>query len=156
DEVLLLTADGRLKGGVDAYLHVAGEVWWGKPLAWVGNLPWVKAGLEAAYRVVARNRMGITAACRLGAENAPVENRGARAGQPCHKGAFVADWVDALFVHFCVDAAELRKLVPAELELDLFEGDAYVSVVCFTQERLRPLIGGRLTEWLSRPLAHHA
>src|SRR5207248_1946906 len=43
DEVLVLTADGKVRGGVEAYLHVANEVWWGKPLAWVGRIPWVKA-----------------------------------------------------------------------------------------------------------------
>jgi uncharacterized protein YqjF (DUF2071 family) len=66
---------------------------------------------------------------------------------------FRADWREVLFVHFRVDPAVLQPLVP--LELDLYEGHAYVSLVAFTQARLRPAIGGALTEWLSRPLANH-
>jgi alginate O-acetyltransferase complex protein AlgI len=66
---------------------------------------------------------------------------------------FKADWLDALFIHFQLDAALLQPHVP--LELDQYQGRAYVSLVAFTQHRLRPRIGGRLAEWLSRPLAHH-
>ncbi|HEY7086499.1 MAG TPA: DUF2071 domain-containing protein [Tepidisphaeraceae bacterium] len=66
---------------------------------------------------------------------------------------FIADWRDAVFIHFRVDQAHLQPLVP--FELDLFEGEAYVSLVAFTQARLRPAIGGRLTQWLSTPLASH-
>jgi uncharacterized protein YqjF (DUF2071 family) len=35
------------------------------------------------------------------------------------------------------------------------DGSAYVSLVAFTQSRLRPTIGGKLSQWLSRPLATH-
>ena len=35
------------------------------------------------------------------------------------------------------------------MELDRFDGDAYVSLVAFTQARLRPVIAGRWLEWLS-------
>jgi alginate O-acetyltransferase complex protein AlgI len=66
---------------------------------------------------------------------------------------FKADWLDALFIHFQLDAAILQPHVP--LELDLCQGRAYVSLAAFTQDRLRPSIGGRLTEWLSGPLGHH-
>ena len=65
---------------------------------------------------------------------------------------FVADWRDALFVHFRVDPAELEARVP--LELDLYNGCAYVSLVAFRQERLRAAIG--VPEFLSRPLATHS
>jgi uncharacterized protein YqjF (DUF2071 family) len=64
-----------------------------------------------------------------------------------------ADWREALFVHFRADPAVLQPLVP--LELDLYEGQAYVSLVAFTQDRLRPCRGGSVAEWLSRPLARH-
>jgi alginate O-acetyltransferase complex protein AlgI len=64
-----------------------------------------------------------------------------------------ADWLDALFIHFQLDPAILQPHVP--LELDLYQGRAYVSLVAFTQHRLRPCAGGRTIEWLSRPLAHH-
>jgi uncharacterized protein YqjF (DUF2071 family) len=69
------------------------------------------------------------------------------------RAVFVADWRDALFIHFRVDPAALAPRVP--LPLDLFDGDAWVSLVAFTQERLRPAIGWRAGEFLSRPLACH-
>jgi len=41
-------------------------------------------------------------------------------------------WADLLFVHWAVDAAALRARLPAGLELDTFEGRAYVGIVPFT------------------------
>jgi uncharacterized protein YqjF (DUF2071 family) len=64
-----------------------------------------------------------------------------------------ADWRDALFIHYRVDAAKLQSSVPQEL--DLYDGHAYVSLVAFTQANLRPSFGGALTAWLSGPLATH-
>jgi len=69
------------------------------------------------------------------------------------RGLFLADWSDVVFMHFEVDEAVLRRSVP--LELDLYHGKAYVSLVAFTQKRLRPRWGGRLAEWLSRPVGEH-
>lgn len=65
----------------------------------------------------------------------------------------VADWTDAVFVHFALEPHVLQPHVP--FELDLHEGKAYVSLVAFTQERLRPRTGGRLSAALSAPLATH-
>jgi uncharacterized protein len=66
---------------------------------------------------------------------------------------FAADWLDVAFVHFRVDPNLLQPCVP--FELDLLNGDAYVSIVSFTQRRLRPMIGGRFAELLATPLAQH-
>ena len=66
---------------------------------------------------------------------------------------FIADWLDVIFVHYRIAPEHLAPLVP--LELDLFDGDAYVSLVAFRQSRLRPTMGGRLGEILAAPLAHH-
>src|SRR5437016_5668457 len=65
----------------------------------------------------------------------------------------LADWVEAVFLHFRVSPNRLQPLIP--LELDLFEGDAFVSLVAFTQRRLRPSFGGKVAAWLSGPLASH-
>ena len=51
---------------------------------------------------------------------------------------FYQEWNNALFLHWQVDLNELKKLVPKELEIDLFEGKAWVSVVPFTMEQIRP------------------
>jgi uncharacterized protein YqjF (DUF2071 family) len=41
-------------------------------------------------------------------------------------------WRDLLFVHWEVPAVALRRLVPGGLEIDTFEGRAYVGLVPFT------------------------
>src|SRR6266480_2967060 len=69
------------------------------------------------------------------------------------RALFVADWMDAVFIHFAVDAERLQRAVP--LELDRHDGRAFVSVVAFTQRNLRPRLGGRLTGLLTAPLASH-
>src|SRR5437899_1103974 len=92
-------------------------------------------------------RCAMTAACCTAVRELPATASGAL------RPLFRADWREVLFVHFRVDPAVLRPLVP--LELDLYEGRAYVSLVAFTQARLRPTWGGAVTEWLSRPLANH-
>lgn len=50
-------------------------------------------------------------------------------------------WVDVAFLHWRVDADELRKLLPRSVELETFEGDAWLGVVPFlmTGVRLRGL-----------------
>jgi uncharacterized protein YqjF (DUF2071 family) len=55
-------------------------------------------------------------------------------------------WRELLFAHWRVDARLIRPLVPAGLELDLFDGCCYVGVVPFLMEdtspRLVPAIPG--------------
>ncbi|MEA2720994.1 MAG: uncharacterized protein QOJ39_2858 [Candidatus Eremiobacteraeota bacterium] len=41
------------------------------------------------------------------------------------------DWVDAVFLHWPVPAGSLRSRIPAGLELDTFDGAAWVSIVAF-------------------------
>jgi len=47
-------------------------------------------------------------------------------------------WCDLLFAHWAVDAAVLRKLIPEGLELDVFDGQAYVGAVPFSMEGVTP------------------
>ena len=46
-------------------------------------------------------------------------------------------WEDLLLFHWPVDAEELSKTLPDDLELDLFEGRAWASVVGFRLSELR-------------------
>jgi uncharacterized protein YqjF (DUF2071 family) len=48
-------------------------------------------------------------------------------------------WKKLTFLHWRVPEAVLRPLVPAELTLDTFEGDAFVGLVPFTMTGVRPL-----------------
>ena len=47
-------------------------------------------------------------------------------------------WHDLLFAHWQVDAAALRARVPAQLPLDLFDGQAWVGVVPFDMTNVAP------------------
>lgn len=55
-------------------------------------------------------------------------------------------WRELFFLHWTFEPEAVRKLVPAELELDLWDGRAYVGVVPFRMVDIRP-------SWLPRPLA---
>lgn len=49
----------------------------------------------------------------------------------------VQQWHDLLFAHWALAAEQVRHLVPKELELDLFNGQAYVAVAPFHMSGIR-------------------
>lgn len=57
---------------------------------------------------------------------------------PTESWKFYQEWNNALFLHWLVELSELKKFVPNELEIDLFDGKPWVSVVAFTMEKIRP------------------
>ena len=58
--------------------------------------------------------------------------------RPDEKAAGAQRWRKLLFMHWEVPVEALRPLVPASLGLDLWEGRAYVGVVPFAMEGVRP------------------
>jgi uncharacterized protein YqjF (DUF2071 family) len=48
-------------------------------------------------------------------------------------------WRDLLFLHWAVSPEAIRPLVPPQLDVDLFEGTAYVGFVPFTMTGVRPV-----------------
>src|SRR5438045_9682685 len=74
-------------------------------------------------------------------------------GRSMRQTLFLADWCEALFVQFHADARQLQSMIP--FELDLRGGEAFVSLVAFTQRRLRYARGGRIAALLAAPLAQH-
>jgi uncharacterized protein len=48
-------------------------------------------------------------------------------------------WLDLSFLHWRIPVDVLRPLVPAALEIDTYEGDAFIGVVPFTMTGVRPL-----------------
>jgi uncharacterized protein YqjF (DUF2071 family) len=66
---------------------------------------------------------------------------------------FYARWDRAVFIHYETDPALLQRQIP--FPLDLRDGRAFVSIVAFTLLRMRPRLGGRLGEWLFKPIASH-
>lgn len=57
-------------------------------------------------------------------------------------------WHDLLFAHWPVDSAALRPLIPLQLKIDTFEGQAWVAVVPFRMTGVR-LHGTPAVPWLS-------
>lgn len=57
-------------------------------------------------------------------------------------------WHDLLFAHWPIDATMLRPHIPAHLEIDTFEGQAWIAVVPFTMTGVRPRLIPALP-WLS-------
>jgi len=57
-------------------------------------------------------------------------------------------WHDLLFAHWPVEAAALRQLVPQPLQIDTFEGQAWLAVVPFRMTGVR-LPGTPALPWLS-------
>lgn len=57
-------------------------------------------------------------------------------------------WRDLSFLHFSCDPNEIRPLVPEELEIDTFDGRAWVGLVPFRMEGIRAP-RGPAAPWLS-------
>ena len=57
---------------------------------------------------------------------------------PAEQWKFYQEWNNAIFLHWQVELSELKKFIPDELEIDLFEGKPWVSLVAFTMEKIRP------------------
>lgn len=66
---------------------------------------------------------------------------------------FIADWLEAVFLHFSVEAERLQPHVP--FGLDLYEGKAWVSLVAFTMRGMRFARCGTLLRPLTAPIATH-
>jgi uncharacterized protein YqjF (DUF2071 family) len=47
-------------------------------------------------------------------------------------------WRDALFLHWPLDASALRPSIPPALSIDLYEGMAWIGIVAFRIEDVRP------------------
>lgn len=57
---------------------------------------------------------------------------------PSGKWAYYQEWNKVLFLHWKVPVEALRPLVPERLHMDTMGGDAYVSLVAFTMQKIRP------------------
>lgn len=57
-------------------------------------------------------------------------------------------WKEMLFLHWPVDPATVQRTLPSGLEVDQFDGNAYVGVVAFNVDEARPRFTPALP-WLS-------
>lgn len=58
--------------------------------------------------------------------------------RPARRARGFQKWRSLLFMHWPVPVETMRRLVPESLELDLYEGVAYVGVVPFAMQGVRP------------------
>jgi predicted DCC family thiol-disulfide oxidoreductase YuxK len=63
DDILVLTGDGKLESGADAYLFVARRIWWAWPFYTIFRLPGFNRLLWQGYRWFNRNRYHISRHC---------------------------------------------------------------------------------------------
>ena len=61
--------------------------------------------------------------------------------------------MSVLFMHYEIEPRLLQPHVP--FELDVRDGRAYVSLVAFTQQKLRFAFGGPLTAWVGGLMGNH-
>jgi uncharacterized protein YqjF (DUF2071 family) len=59
-------------------------------------------------------------------------------GLPHRRWQYYQEWNEVLFLHWAVPVESLRKLVPKDLEIDTFNGIAYISLVPFSMKNIRP------------------
>jgi uncharacterized protein YqjF (DUF2071 family) len=57
---------------------------------------------------------------------------------PTKSWSYYQEWNNALFLHWKVPTDILKQFLPTGLTLDTFENEAWISVVAFTMERIRP------------------
>ncbi len=75
----------------------------------------------------------------LPSTSSPPIDRLAPAVRPPGRAVMRQNWRHLLFLHWVVSPERLRPLVPNGLDLDLFEGRAYVGLVPFTMTGVRPV-----------------
>jgi uncharacterized protein len=58
---------------------------------------------------------------------------------PADRQVMRQNWYDLTFLHWAVPVEQLRPLIPAELEIDTYQGRAYVGLVPFTMRGVSPM-----------------
>jgi len=57
---------------------------------------------------------------------------------PKNSWMYYQEWNRVLFLHYEIPVEKLRDLVPKDLTIDTFNGSAYISIVPFIMENIRP------------------
>jgi predicted DCC family thiol-disulfide oxidoreductase YuxK len=62
-DIRLLTADGTVISGADAYRHLMRRIWWAWPLYLLASTPGLRAVFDRCYRAFADNRHRFARRC---------------------------------------------------------------------------------------------
>lgn len=68
EEMKVITKEGEVIGGVDAWIYLARFVWWMYPFYLAGRVPILHAGFAWFYRAFAANRHCVGGTCRIGGD----------------------------------------------------------------------------------------
>jgi hypothetical protein len=113
----------------------------------------VRAGKISGKRTFKTNDSAMNPIAHRLVGDGPEPNHGSRLPLAAPMTWFIADWRDMVLVHYRVPPEVLRPHVPHPL--DLFDGSAWVSLVFFRLERMRPPGLGALGRALLRPISDH-
>ena len=64
-EMRLLTPQGSLYGGADAFVAITRQIWWAWPFYCVAQVPFVRTALRHCYAWVARRRNCLSGSCQI-------------------------------------------------------------------------------------------
>jgi predicted DCC family thiol-disulfide oxidoreductase YuxK len=64
-EMRFLLADGTQAGGADACVALGREIWWGRPVVWLAQVPGMMEILRRGYRWVAGRRKCAATGCEV-------------------------------------------------------------------------------------------
>jgi predicted DCC family thiol-disulfide oxidoreductase YuxK len=64
-EMKLLTTNGRILGGADAFIRLTRAIWWAWPVFILAQIPGLKPLMRIIYRSIARNRHCLGNHCRV-------------------------------------------------------------------------------------------
>ncbi|MEV0643942.1 DUF2071 domain-containing protein [Phytomonospora sp. NPDC050363] len=67
--------------------------------------------------------------------------------RPVTRGLLAQSWLDAAFLHWRIDPAAVRPLLPPGIEVDLHDGAAHVGLIAFRMVRTR-VLGSPAVPWL--------
>lgn len=64
-EMRVATSEGKIYGGAEAIVHLAGRIWWAWPVYVAAKLPGVSRLLDAGYRWFAAHRTCAAGVCQV-------------------------------------------------------------------------------------------
>jgi hypothetical protein len=130
--VHVVRADGGILRGGRAVLFILEHTGMGAPARALALPPFVWL-VELGYRAVAGNRslLGRIFPSRAACGFTPIR-------PPDRRPVMFQQWRCLTFLHWPVEGEALRRLLPPGLELDTFQGQAFVGLVPFTMRNVRP------------------